>query len=205
MELPSSSLRPRDCYALLTSLIVPRPIAWVSTQDAGGRTNLAPFSYFTGLGSDPPMITLGISQRRDGSDKDTVRIARETGVLCVNLVEEHDAERMNQSAAELPAGESEIDAQGIATLPCTAIAGVRVASARAALECRLVEVHRYGRKVAVNLLVAEVLHFHLDDGLLSEPTPGAPPAASPELIRPLARLGDRFYARLGERLRMERP
>lgn len=205
MELPSSSLRPRDCYALLTSLIVPRPIAWVSTQDATGRTNLAPFSYFTGLGSDPPMITLGISQRRDGSDKDTVRIARETGVLCVNLVEEHDAERMNQSAAELPAGQSEIDAQGIATLPCAAIAGVRVASARAALECRLVEVHRYGRKVAVNLLVAEVLHFHVDDGLLSAPTPGAPPAASPELIRPLARLGDRFYARLGERLRMERP
>ncbi|MCC7111910.1 MAG: flavin reductase family protein [Deltaproteobacteria bacterium] len=205
MELSSSSLRPRDCYALLTSLVVPRPIAWVSTQDATGRTNLAPFSYFTGLGSDPPMITLGISQRRDGSDKDTVRIARETGVLCVNLVEEHDAERMNQSAAELPAGQSEIDAQGIATLPCAAIAGVRVASARAALECRLVEVHRYGRKVAVNLLVAEVLRFHVDDGLLSAPTPGAPPAASPELIRPLARLGDRFYARLGERLRMERP
>lgn len=205
MELSSSSLRPRDCYALLTSLVVPRPIAWVSTQDATGRTNLAPFSYFTGLGSDPPMITLGISQRRDGSDKDTVRIARETGVLCVNLVEEHDAERMNQSAAELPASQSEIDAQGIATLPCAAIAGVRVASARAALECRLVEVHRYGRKVAVNLLVAEVLHFHVDDGLLSAPTPGAPPAASPELIRPLARLGDRFYARLGERLRMERP
>lgn len=209
MELPSSSLRPRDCYALLTSLIVPRPIAWVSTQDAAGRTNLAPFSYFTGLGSDPPMITLGIAQRRDGTDKDTVRIARETGVFCVNLVEEHDAERMNASSADLPAGQSEIDALGIATVPCVAIAGVRVASARAALECRWVDVHRYGRKVAVNLVVAEVLHFHVDDGLLSADASGAPPGAAPaasaELIRPLARMGDRYYARLGERLSLKRP
>lgn len=205
MELDASTLRSRDCYALLTSLIVPRPIAWVSTKDASGKTNLAPFSYFSGLGSDPPMITLGIAQRRDGSDKDTVRIARATGVFCINLVEEHDVERMNATSADLPAGDSEIEAHGIATVPCVAIAGVRVASARAALECKLVDVHRYGRKVAVNLLVAEVLHFFVEDGLVSASGPGVPPAASPDAIRPLARLGDRFYARLGERLRIERP
>jgi flavin reductase (DIM6/NTAB) family NADH-FMN oxidoreductase RutF len=205
VEQSASSLRSRDCYALLTSLIVPRPIAWVSTMDATGATNLAPFSYFTGLGSDPPMVTLGIAQRRDGTDKDTVRIARATGVLCINLVEEHDAERMNASSAELPAGHSEIDALRIATMPCAAIAGVRVASARAALECRLVDVHRYGRRVAVNLLVAEVVHFFVADGLLSDRVEGAPLAASPDAIRPLARLGDRFYAKLGERVQMQRP
>lgn len=205
MEASASALRPRDCYALLTSLIVPRPIAWVSTMDGAGRTNLAPFSYFTGLGSDPPMITLGIAQRRDGSDKDTVRLARDTGVLCVNLVEEHDAERMNATSADLPPGESEIDRLGIATAPCVAIAGVRVASARAALECNVLDLHRYGRKVAVTLVVAEVVHFYVDDALRDPTAAEAPPAAAPNLIRPLARLGDRFYARLGERLRLERP
>lgn len=205
MELDAQTLRARDCYALLTSLIVPRPIAWVATMDAAGHTNLAPFSYFSGLGSDPPMLTLAIAQRRDGSDKDTVRIARATGALCVNLVEEHDAARMNASSAELPPGESEIERLGIATTPCLAIEGVRVASARAALECRLIDVHRYGRTRAVNLLVAEVVHFFVDDGLLSAGEAGAPLAASAEAIRPLSRLGDRWYARLGERLSMPRP
>lgn len=203
MELAATSLRPRDCYALLTSLIVPRPIAWVSTMDGDGRTNLAPFSYFSGLSSDPPMLTLAIAQRRDGSDKDTVRIARATGVLCVNLVEEHDAERMNASSVELPPGHSEIERLGIATAPCASIRGVRVASARAALECRVVDVLRYGRRTAVNLLVVEVVHAFVHDELLE---PGqASPTASPDRIRPLARLGDRWYARLGERISLPRP
>lgn len=205
MELSASSLRSRDCYALLTSVIVPRPIAWVSTVDDEGRANLAPFSYFSGLGSDPPMITLAVAQRRDGSDKDTVRLARRTGALCVNLVEEHDAERMNATSAELPPGDSEIERFGIATVPCAAIPGVRVASARAALECRLVDVLRYGRRVAVNLVVAEVVHFFVHDELAEPAAPGAPPSARAEAIRPLARLGDRWYARLGQRVPMPRP
>ncbi|MCC7071857.1 MAG: flavin reductase family protein [Deltaproteobacteria bacterium] len=205
MELDASSLRPRDCYALLTSLVVPRPIAWVSTMDDEGRANLAPFSYFSGLGSDPPMITLGIAQRRDGSDKDTLRLARRSGVLCVNLVEEQDAERMNASSAELPPGESEIERFAIATTSCARIRGVRVASARAALECRLVDVLRYGRRVAVNLLVAEVVHFFVHDAIAEPATAGAPPSASAQAIRPLARLGDRWYAKLGQRVPLPRP
>jgi len=139
-------LHPRDAYALLTALIVPRPIAWVSTKDAQGRTNLAPFSYFNGVGSDPPMVTISISDRRDGTFKDTVRIAKETGVLCINLVEEHDADRMNASSAELPPHASEIDALAIETEPCTAIDCVRVKSSRAAFECKLVDHHRYGNR-----------------------------------------------------------
>lgn len=206
MHLLSSSLRPREAYDLLTSLIVPRPIAWVSTVDAAGRTNLAPFSYFTGLGSDPPMVTLAIADHpaRDGHEprpKDTSRIGRETGFLCINLVEEHDAEAMNESSREYPPEQSEIDALGIATLPCASIPGVRVASARAALECKLVDVHRYGARVKVNLVVCEVLAFHVDDAILEPGTKHA----SPERVRPVARLGQGFYARLGERFSLVRP
>lgn len=201
MHLPSSSLKAREAYDLLTSLVVPRPIAWVSTQDAAGRTNLAPFSYFTGLGSTPPMVTLGIADLRDGRPKDTLRIARESGVLCINLVEEHDAERMNATSAEYPPEVSEIEALGIATLPCESVPGVRVASARAALECRLIDVHRYGDKVKVNLVVCEVVAFHVADELLEPGTRHASPAE----IRPVSRLGKAWYATLGERFALDRP
>jgi flavin reductase (DIM6/NTAB) family NADH-FMN oxidoreductase RutF len=201
VHLAASSLRPREVYDLMTSLIVPRPIAWVSTVAASGHVNLAPFSYFAGLGSDPPMVTLAIADRRDGTPKDTVRIAKETGVLCINLVEEHDAERMNATSAELGPDESEIDAVGIETVPCATISGVRVASSRAALECRLVDIHPYGRKVRVNLLVCEVESFFVDEALFEPGTTHASPSA----LKPVSRLGQSFYARLGERFALARP
>jgi flavin reductase (DIM6/NTAB) family NADH-FMN oxidoreductase RutF len=205
MEAAASSLRASECYALLTSIVVPRPIAWVSTRDPSGHTNLAPFSYFTGLGSDPPMITIGISNKRDGSLKDTLRIAKQTGVFCINLVEEHDAQRMNASSGEYAPDVSEIDTLQIDTEPCVAIDSVRVKSARAHLECKLVDVHPYGRKVRVNLVVGEIVHFHVADELLEASVARASAPASASLVKPLARLGDRFYAKLGERVEMLRP
>ncbi len=193
VTLLARDVHPRDAYALLTSLIVPRPIAWVSTMDAQGHTNLAPFSYFTGLGSDPPMLTLGIGDKKDGP-KDTLRIARASGVLCVNLVEEHDAVRMNASSREYPPEESEIDALAIETVPCTAIAGVRVKSSRAAFECKVLDVHTYGSKLKVNLVVCEVVCFHHDEAIHSD-----------DDVQPIARLGGPRYAKLGERFSLERP
>ena len=201
MDLLASTLRTREVYDLMTSLIVPRAIAWVSTKDRAGKTNLAPFSYFTGLGSDPPLVTLGISDRRDGTHKDTLRIARETGVLCINLVEEPDSDRMNASSGEYAPGTSELDVLGIETVPCTAIDGVRVKSSRAALECALVDVHPYGERVRVNLVVARVLSFHLDEAL----TQAGEHTASPHLVQPVARLGGAWYGKLGERFARERP
>ena len=201
MDFPSSSLRPREAYELLTSLIVPRPIAWVTTMNAAGETNLAPFSYFQGLASDPPLVTIAISDRKGGTPKDTLRLARESGGLCIHLVEEPDLARMNATSADYPPGTSEIDALHIETVPCTAIPGRRVTSARAALECRLVDVHRYGQGTQVNLVVAQVVHFHVHDSLLD----GTEKRASPHAIQPVSRLGGAFYAQLGERIALERP
>jgi flavin reductase (DIM6/NTAB) family NADH-FMN oxidoreductase RutF len=198
IHLSPASLRPREIYDLLTSLIVPRAIAWVSTRDSSGHTNLAPFSYFTGLGSDPPMITIGIANRRDGARKDTLRLAKETGVMCVNLVEEHDASRMNASSGEVPADVSEIDLLGIETEECHSIPCVRVKSSRAALECKLVDVHEYGNKVRVNLVVAEVIHFAIADELNDVDSRA-------NAIHPVARLQGSWYAKLGDRFQLERP
>jgi flavin reductase (DIM6/NTAB) family NADH-FMN oxidoreductase RutF len=200
MHFDASTLAPRDAYALLTSIVVPRPIAWVTTRDVDGHVNLAPFSFFNGLGSDPPMVTIGFAARRDGTDKDTLRLLEKTKQCCVNLVEEADVERMNATSAELPADVSEAVRFGVDVVPCAKIDGVRVASARAALECRLVDIHRYGRKQKVALVVLEVVAFHVDDALLDERK-----QLVQDRLHPAARLGGPHYAHLGARVTLERP
>lgn len=201
MELPAPCVPPRDAYALLTSIIVPRPIAWVSTTDGAGHHNLAPFSFFSGLGSDPPTVTLAISAHRLGGDKDSLRLMKQTRSFCISLVEEADAVAMNATSAELDPEISEFDVVGVAQAPCVAIPCVRVAHARAAMECRLVDVHRYGNKTAVNLVVGEVVHFFVADSLWD----AGNRCASGTAIAPLGRLGQTFYAGLKDRLSLARP
>ena len=94
-------LSARDVYFLLTSVVVPRPIAWVSTVDGDGRSNLAPFSYFNGVCSDPPLISISIGDHK-GQPKDSFRAIQETGVFCVNLVEDKHLEAMHQSSGAYP-------------------------------------------------------------------------------------------------------
>ena len=199
MELDATSLSTREAYALMTGIVVPRPIAWVSTMDENGHVNLAPFSYFNAVGSDPPMVSISIAQRADGSEKDTLRLLQKTGFFCVNLAEDDDAVRLNATSQELPPEVSEAERCGIATKPCAKIPGVRIASCRASLECRLLEVHRYGRKAKVSLVVGEVLHFFVDDALLTEG------AIDPSKVTPIARLGGPNYATLGRRFALPRP
>lgn len=200
MELDASALSPRDAYALMIGLIVPRPIAWVSTCDEKGHVNLAPFSYFNGIASDPLLLSIAISNRRDGSDKDTLRLMKQTGVFCVNLVEERDLVRMNNTAAELPPDESEALRFGIATVPCTTIKGVRIAGVRASWECKLVDVHRYGRKQQVSFVVGEAVHVYVDDGVF-----GDGGVVDPSAVSAVGRMGGISYATLGQRIAIPRP
>ncbi len=200
-EIDPSALRRSEAYALLTSFIVPRAIAFVSTKDARGHTNVAPFSFFTGLGSDPPMLMLAISNRRDGSEKDTLRIARESGSFCVNLVEEPLAARVVLASGDYPAEISELELLGLASEPCRVIDGVRVSEARASVECRLAGVHTYGRKAKTNIVVGEVLHASFAEEILED----CGFTIDPRKIAPVSRLGGVHYAKLGERFEMQRP
>ncbi len=199
MERPSATLSPREAYALLTGLVVPRPIAWITTKD-GAHVNVAPFSYFNALASDPPMLTVSFARRRDGSPKDTLRLLQKTQALCVNLVEEHDLARMNATSAELLPDESEAERFGIATVPCVAIDGVRIASARAAFECRPVSVTPYGNRQKVDLVVVEVVHVYVDDAVVA-----ADGSVDADAVAAVGRLGGTHYATLGRRLSLPRP
>lgn len=200
-EIDLAELRRGEAYGLMISFIVPRAIALTSTKDASGHNNVAPFSYFTGLGSDPPMVMLGIANRRDGREKDTLRIARETGVFCINLVEEALAEKMNLASGDYEPEVNEFHEAGLTPVPCRVIDGVRVQQARASIECRLVDVHTYGRVAKTNIVVGEVVHASIADEILAADGRTLDPAK----IAPLARLGGPHYAKLGERFEMPRP
>jgi flavin reductase (DIM6/NTAB) family NADH-FMN oxidoreductase RutF len=123
-------------YALLASLVTPRPIAWVTSLSPDGVVNAAPFSFFNVLGSEPPIVGFCPGDRDDGTPKDTARNVRISHEFVVNLVDEAVAEKMNQTAASLPYGESEIEHAGLGTLPSSVVKPPRIAEAPASLECK---------------------------------------------------------------------
>ncbi len=154
---------PDRVYALLAGLVTPRPIAWVTTVDAGGRGNAAPISFFNLTGVCPPVVVLGIGAKDDGSPKDTLRNLRATGEFVVNLVDEPLVPAMVASARELPHGEDELAGSGVPTAACRRVRPHRVASAPASLECRLEREMTVGGNL---LVVGEVLAVHVRAGLV---------------------------------------
>jgi len=194
----TNTLDPRSSYRLLSSLITPRPIAWVSTIGTDGAPNLAPFSFFNGAAGSPPTLMISIGQRQ-GQPKDTLRNILETGEFVVHIVDETLAEQMNLTAGEYAYEVDEIALAGLATLPSEIVRPCRIASAPAAMECRFTQ-HLPIQDSTYTLVLGQVVCFHLREGLLR---PNG--QADPELLRPLGRLGGDEYSRPGEIFKMERP
>lgn len=135
MELDLEGKHASRTYAILASLITPRPIAWVTTVDENGVVNAAPFSFFNALGTDPPIIGFAPGDRDDGSPKDTARNIRQTHEFVVNLVDEETAEAMNRTSASLPYGVSELMGAGLTAIASSVVKPPRIAEAPASLEC----------------------------------------------------------------------
>ena len=131
-----SALPKRDVYRILSSLVIPRPIAWITTMDDGGRVNLAPFSSFMGI-FGPPMLAVTLGRRKDGSLKDTHRNLRKRGEAVVHLADLPLLEALHASAAEVEPDVSEVERLGLATEPSLRVAPPRLQAAPVALECRL--------------------------------------------------------------------
>lgn len=208
-ELPVHELRARDVYRLMTSLVAPRPIAWVSTLDEQGRANLAPFSYFQAVCSAPPTIVLGISQRGDGSRKDTLANILATGELTINHVSHALTESMNATSADLPHEISEWQAAGIASAPAKLVAPARVAGALAGLECRLTHAIPLGAdpsgKPSSTLVIAEVVHFWAREGLIQRDERGHLRPIDPASLDAIGRLGGDTYASTRDHFEVPRP
>jgi flavin reductase (DIM6/NTAB) family NADH-FMN oxidoreductase RutF len=191
LEVDPSDWQAREVYFLLTGLVIPRPIAWVSTRSAEGVRNVAPHSYFQAVANDPPHIVFSST-----GVKDTLRNVRATGEFVVNLVTTDVVEPMNFTATDFPPGEDEFTWAGLTEAPAARVAAPRVAEARAHLECAL------RQEVAVgngNLVIAEVVHVHVDPGIWRDGR------VDPVAYDPVCRLSGTGYATLGEVFKLPRP
>ena len=201
MLLDFAQLAVRDAYAWMTATILPRPIAWVSTISAEGRTNLAPFSFFQGVCSNPPTLMFVPVNGRDGAKKDTVRNIEQIPEFVVNLVSFALAEQMNATAALLPYGESEFEKFGIAATPSQRVRPPRVAAAPVAFECTLDRIVLIGEgPAAANVIFGRIHLAHVSDAVLG--ADGKPDPAKLDLV---GRLGGELYATTHERFSLKRP
>lgn len=190
----------RERYQLLTSLVVPRPIAWVSTRSADGVPNLAPFSYFSAVSAEPMLLSVSIGHRR-GGPKDTLRNVLETGVFCVNVVTEPWLAQMNETSGEWPPEVDEFERAGLRLEEAESVAAPYVAGCPAVLECRLFrEVPLEG--APNTLVVGEVLRVRLAEDV---PTVEGTRFVDSAALRPVGRLWGDLYALLGETPALPRP
>ena len=185
----------------MTSTILPRPIAWVSTVSAEGKTNLAPFSFFQGVTSAPPTLLFVPVNLRDGTKKDTLRNIEATGEFVVNLVSHAQVETMNACSALLPFGESEFEAFGVESVAADMVKPLRVAGAPVSFECRLHSITRIGEgPAAANVVFGLIQVMHIEDAVI-----GADGKVDPLKLDLVARLGGEAYTRMGEIFSLKRP
>ncbi len=192
---------PRDIYRILTSLVIPRPIAWVSTLNPDDSVNLAPFSAFMGI-FNPPMVAINFGRRKGGALKDTQRNLRDRGEAVVHLPDAPLLAAMHACGEDLPEGESELARLGLTTTPGHLVAPPILAQAPVALECR------FNREVLLSpestLMLLDVLMAHARDGIWNE-TDDCADASRWEPMARLASVAGPNYAGLGERLTLGPP
>ena len=198
MKFDLRTLAPAERYKLLGGLVVPRPIALVTTRSKDGRDNAAPFSFFNVLAEEPPIVVLGLGVNAAGSAKDTTNNIRDTGEFVVNLVDEAIAEAMNICAIDFPPEISEIEVAGFRLLPGESIAPARIAEAPVQLECRRLVTLQPGPERYI--VLGEVLVIHVREGIVD-----------PERLRidrdayaPIGRLFGGGYVRTRDRFEMPR-
>lgn len=202
MEIEIGSLPVPDRYKLLIGTVVPRPIAWVSTRSDAGLINLAPFSYFNAVASNPPTLAVSFSwnPERDDGRKDTLRNLEHSRECVVNIVSETDAKAMNLTASNFPADISEVEYLGIALADSVAIATPRVATARVSFECVLDRSVQVGTGPGSSTLVLlTVAHVFVADELVD-----AGFHVDIERLAPVARLAGNSYSLLREPFELQR-
>ncbi len=170
-------------YPLLNSVVVPRPIAWVSTTSLEGVDNLAPHSFFTIAGIDPPVV-----QFTSVGAKDSLRNALATGEFVVALCSEPLLEQVNRTGTDYPPDTSEYDAVGLTRESSRLVTPPRVAESPVNLECRLVGTRAFGDCTVV---FGQVVHVAVDEAVLRDGRPAV------DLLRPLARLGADEWSTIG--------
>lgn len=196
-----SAMSTGDSYKLIASLVMPRPIAWITSVDAAGVVNAAPYSFFNLVSSDPLLAAVGFSGASDRDGKDTLSNVRATGELVINLVSEELAEAMNTTAVNAPRGTDEAALVGLATTASEQVKAPRIADAPVSLECRTFQIIEPGAKSTI--LLAQVLQIHVRrNALLDE----ARLHVDPNMLRLIGRMhGGGGYCRTRDLFELDRP
>jgi flavin reductase (DIM6/NTAB) family NADH-FMN oxidoreductase RutF len=157
----------QDAYKVLVSTVVPRPIAWITTQDIDGTLNAAPFSFFNAVSGNPPVVAVGIGGRGPGDAKDTGNVIRRTGEFVVNLVSNELAERMNITAIDFGPEVNELAEAGLTTAPSVHVKPPRIAESPVSFECKRLVTVDVGNDRSV--ILGTVLAMHVRDDCVLNP------------------------------------
>jgi flavin reductase (DIM6/NTAB) family NADH-FMN oxidoreductase RutF len=198
MQIDPSTLDGPSAYRLMIACLVPRPIAWVSTLSDDGVPNLAPFSYFGGVSSSPPIVMVSVGRRRGGARKDTAVNLIARGEAVLHIPDATRAEAMVASSAEVPPEVDEFELTGLAREPGVKVAPWRIAGAPIALEAVLERHLEVGRGPS-DVFLLEVVRFHLDDAILVDGLP------DPARLRAVGRLGGSSYCLADRPFEIHRP
>lgn len=201
MDWRTDQLSERDIYKLLVNTVLPRPIALVTTCDAKGRFNAAPFSFFNVMGSEPPIVAIGIEANQNNLDglKDTARNIAQSGEFVVNLVDEALVNAINVCAVDFSSDIDEISVAGLTMADSKQVRVPRIAESPVQLECRqhttlLIGPNRH-------LVIGEVVHIHIRDDIVDERF-----YVDPDRLGLVGRLhGNGWYSRITDRFQAPRP
>jgi flavin reductase (DIM6/NTAB) family NADH-FMN oxidoreductase RutF len=191
LEVTPGEWPEREFYLMMTALVVPRPIGWISTISAAGVRNVAPYSYFNLMGSDPFFCAFGST-----GVKDSLSNIREVPQFVCNIVTMHVLEKMNFTSADYPREQDEFDWAGLTPVPSVKVRPPRVGEAKAHLECELVQVVSERNS---HVVIGRVVHVHVDPSVWKEGR------VDPRLLDPVCRLSGSLYANLGEIYSVPRP
>ena len=169
MEISPINLSSQEIYKILTGSILPRPIAWVSTCDAVGNMNLAPFSFFTVASVDPPVLCFSPLVDDDRLEEDTLVNIRQTGEFVVNIVSHSLVDKMNQTSAPYPNGVSEFVKAGVTSQPSSVIGAPGVQESLVRFECTLQQIISFGSEpLAGNLILGNICHIHINPDIYKD-------------------------------------
>jgi flavin reductase (DIM6/NTAB) family NADH-FMN oxidoreductase RutF len=197
VKIDPKKTSPKDIYQVMIGTIVPRPIAWISTVSRDGVLNVAPFSFFTGITSDPPTVCFAPARKPGDKKKDTLENVEDTGEFVVNVVTEELAEKMNDTATDYPSHVDEFEQAGLTTLASDVVSPPRVAESPVHMECKLQRTVPVGNAGAT-LVIGEVVAFHIDERVLDNGR------VDPGLLKAIGRMGGMTYTRTGDRFDLER-
>ncbi len=201
MHIDLSTLNPVHRYALITQTIIPRPIAWVISENEDKSYNLAPFSYFNALSSDPPMIMLSIGLKPDGTEKDTRINIVQRKRFVINIPHREMAEALTASSATMASGVSEIDELNMKTSPMPGFDIPRLSDCRLAYACELDSIHMIKNQAVVFALLSGLF---IDDSVAGEDEKGRLRVMA-DAVDAIGRLGGGEYVTAGETITIQRP